>query len=104
VFNFTADNLPLILEVSKTGTEVKILPFNSAVEIIFQGTNVVAGDDHPMHLHGYSFYIVGWGYGNFDKDKDPQNYNLIDPPFRNTVTVPRNGWTTIRFEATNPGN
>ncbi|KAI9395211.1 hypothetical protein POPTR_005G200700v4 [Populus trichocarpa] len=103
VFNFTADNLPLILEVSKTGTEVKILPFNSAVEIIFQGTNVVAGDDHPMHLHGYSFYIVGWGYGNFDKDKDPQNYNLIDPPFRNTVTVPRNGWTTIRFEATNPG-
>lgn len=104
IFNFTADDLPSILEISRKGTEVKVLPYNATVEIVFQGSNSIAGLYHPMHLHGNSFYIVGWGYGSFDKGKDPQNYNLIDPPFRNTVTLPRNGWTTIRFQANNPGN
>ncbi|CAI9763918.1 unnamed protein product [Fraxinus pennsylvanica] len=71
--------------------------------MILQGTNLVAGIDHPMHLHGYSFYVVGWGFGNFDEDKDPLNYNLVDPSLRNTVCVPKNGWTAIRFKASNPG-
>lgn len=103
VFNFTADNLPLILEIPKKGTEVYFLDFNSTVEIVFQGTNVVAGVDHPMHLHGYNFYVVGLGMGNFDPEKDPLGYNLVDPPSRNTVTLPKNGWSTIRFQADNPG-
>nr|GEZ04485.1 laccase/diphenol oxidase family protein [Tanacetum cinerariifolium] len=49
------------------------------------------------------FYVVGWGFGNFDEKKDPLNYNLVDPPIRNTVLVPINGWATIRFKARNPG-
>ena len=73
------------------------------VEIVFQGTNLVAGTDHPMHLHGYSFYVVGWGFGNFDKNRDPLRYNLVDPPLQNTIAVPKNGWTAIRFKASNPG-
>ncbi|XP_068304464.1 laccase-15-like [Pyrus communis] len=103
LFNFTAQDLPLYLQTPKQGTEVKILEYNSTVEIVFQGTNLVAGDDHPMHLHGFSFYVVGWGLGNFDKDKDPLTYNLVDPPLQNTIAVPVNGWTTIRFKADNPG-
>ncbi|KAK2659170.1 hypothetical protein Ddye_005703 [Dipteronia dyeriana] len=103
IFNFTADYLPLILEIPKRGTKVKELKFNTTVEMVLQGTNVVAGIDHPMHLHGYSFFIVGTGYRNFDKDKDPFTYNLIDPPLRNTAMVPKNGWITIRFTANNPG-
>ncbi|KAM1070498.1 hypothetical protein ACFX13_002328 [Malus domestica] len=103
LFNFTAPNLPLYLLPTKRATEVKILEYNSTVEIVFQGTNIVAGDDHPMHLHGFSFYVVGWGLGNFDKDKDPLTYNLVDPPLQNTIAVPVNGWTTIRFKANNPG-
>ncbi|CAK9173977.1 unnamed protein product [Ilex paraguariensis] len=103
VFNFTADYLPLNLQTPIHGTEVKFLKYNSMVEMILQGTNLVAGIDHPMHLHGYSFYVVGWGFGNFDKHKDTLNFNLVDPPFLNTVMVPRNGWTAIRFKANNPG-
>lgn len=80
-----------------------MLNYNSTVEIVMQGTNLVAGIDHPMHLHGHSFFVVGLGFGNFDKDKDPLKYNLIDPPLMNTVTVPRNGWAAIRFRANNPG-
>ncbi|KAM5549343.1 hypothetical protein ABKV19_000658 [Rosa sericea] len=56
-----------------------------------------------MHLHGYDFHIVGTGFGNFDEEKDPLSYNLVDPPLRNTVTVPVSGWTAMRFKATNPG-
>ncbi|KAM2731031.1 hypothetical protein EV1_002209 [Malus domestica] len=103
LFNFTAQHLPLYLLPAKRSTEVKILEYNSMVEIVFQGTNIVDGDDHPMHLHGFSFYVVGWGFGNFDKDKDPLTYNLVDPPLQNTIAVPKNGWTTIRFKADNPG-
>ena len=31
------------------------------------------------------------------------NFNLVDPPYLNTVIVPINGWAAIRFEAVNPG-
>ncbi|XP_009361179.2 laccase-15 [Pyrus x bretschneideri] len=103
LFNFTAQDLPLYLQTPKQGTEVKILEYNSTVEIVFQGTNLFGGDDHPMHLHGFSFYVVGRGLGNFDKDKDPLTYNLVNPPLQNTIAVPINGWTTIRFRANNPG-
>ncbi|PIM99650.1 Laccase [Handroanthus impetiginosus] len=102
-FNYTADMVPRDLWESSNGTEARVLDYNTTVELVFQGTNTVAGIDHPMHLHGHSFYVVGWGFGNFDKDRDPSNYNLVDPPFQNTIAVPRNGWTTIRFRANNPG-
>ena len=103
IFNFTAEDLPLALETPKRGTEVKVLEYNSTVELVLQGTNLAAGTDHPIHIHGYSFYVVGWGFGNFDKDKDPLGYNLVDPPLQNTIAVPKNGWATIRFKADNPG-
>ncbi|XP_030526129.1 laccase-14-like [Rhodamnia argentea] len=102
-FDYTADYLPLALQTPRRGTEVKVLEYNATVEMVLQGTNLVGGTDHPMHLHGTSFYVVGWGFGNFDKHKDPKNYNLVDPPLQNTIAVPKNGWTAVRFQAFNPG-
>ncbi|KAJ4704898.1 Laccase [Melia azedarach] len=58
---------------------------------------------HPFHLHGYNFFVVGSGIGNFDPKKDPAKFNLVDPPERNTVGVPTGGWSAIRFRADNPG-
>ncbi|KAI7983442.1 Laccase-14 [Camellia lanceoleosa] len=60
-------------------------------------------ENHPMHLHGFSFYVVGSGFGNFDKKTDPTGFNLVDPPELNIVGVPKNGWAVIRFKANNPG-
>lgn len=102
-FNFTANNLSASLLNPNRDTRVRVLKYNKSVEIVFQGTNLVAGIDHPVHLHGHSFYLVGAGFGNFDKEKDPKRYNLVDPPLINTVAVPKNGWTTIRFRTNNPG-
>ncbi|KAK8963025.1 putative laccase-9 [Platanthera guangdongensis] len=102
-FNFTGENLPGFLLFPKTATEVRVVEYNTSLEIVFQGTNLLARENHPMHLHGNSFYVVGRGFGNFDKDKDPLNYNLVDPAYKNTVGVARSGWAAIRFRAQNPG-
>jgi laccase len=58
---------------------------------------------HPFHLHGFNFFVVGKGFGNFDADNDPKKFNLADPVERNTISVPTAGWAAIRFRADNPG-
>ena len=103
IFNFTGDFLPITLNTPKQGTRVNVLNYGATVEIVFQGTNLVGGIDHPIHLHGYSFHVVGYGLGNFNQSVDHMNFNLVDPPYLNTVVVPINGWAAIRFEAVNPG-
>jgi laccase len=103
LFNFTEDVIPPELFLTQKSTKVKVLEYNTTVEIVFQGTNILGGENHPMHLHGHSFYVVGRGFGNFDKEKDPLSYNLVDPPYENTIGVPKNGWAAIRFKAANPG-
>ncbi|KAJ3700541.1 hypothetical protein LUZ61_004246 [Rhynchospora tenuis] len=102
-YNFTDANIPQQLFFVDKSTKVKVLEYNTTVEIVFQGTNILGGENHPMHLHGHSFYVVGRGFGNFNNQTDPLSYNLVDPPYENTVGVLKNGWTTIRFRAVNPG-
>ncbi|XP_044955525.1 putative laccase-9 [Hordeum vulgare subsp. vulgare] len=102
-FNFTGDNVPTERWFTKRGTKVKVLGYGAAVEVVFQDTAILGAETHPMHLHGYAFYVVGRGLGNFDRHKDPATYNLIDPPYQNTVSVPKAGWAAVRFRAANPG-
>ncbi|CAN1744826.1 LAC5 [Linum perenne] len=86
-----------------TGTKVYRLKFGSRVQVVLQDTNIVTPENHPIHLHGYDFYIIAEGFGNFDPEVDTAKFNLVDPPMRNTVAVPTNGWAVIRFLADNPG-
>ncbi|XP_019459405.1 PREDICTED: laccase-5-like [Lupinus angustifolius] len=86
-----------------SGTKVTKLKFGSRVQIVLQDTSIVTSENHPIHLHGYDFYVVAEGFGNFDPKKDTSKFNLVDPPQRNTVAVPVNGWSVIRFVADNPG-
>ncbi|RVW45364.1 Laccase-14 [Vitis vinifera] len=102
VFDFTYDYLPLIYQLPSSGTEVRVLEYNSTVEIVLQGTAVLAETHHPMHLHGYSFYVVGWGFRNFDENRDPLHYNLVDPPLQNTISVPSKGWVAIQIQGIQP--
>ncbi|RLM79154.1 laccase-21-like [Panicum miliaceum] len=101
-FNFTG-SLPLELSFTKRGTKVKVVEYGAVVEVVFQDTGILGAMSHPMHLHGFSFYAVGRGFGIFDKKTDPATYNLVDPPYQNTVSVPKAGWAAIRFRAANPG-
>lgn len=103
-FNYTGEDLPGRFLAPSYGTKVMVLKYNASVELVLQGTNVLASDNHPVHLHGYSFYVVGSGFGNFNPKEDPLRYNLVDPPEETTVGVPKNGWVAIRFRADNPGD
>ncbi|XP_031379957.1 laccase-4-like [Punica granatum] len=100
-FNYTGTGPSNIQTMN--GTRVYRLPFNSTVQIVLQGTSIIAPENHPTHLHGFNFFAVGKGLGNFDPVKDPFKFNLVDPVERNTIGVPTGGWTAIRFWADNPG-
>ncbi|KAK8637409.1 hypothetical protein V6N13_064828 [Hibiscus sabdariffa] len=101
-FNYTG--APLTANLGTVhGTRLSKIAFNSTVELVLQDTNLLTVESHPFHLHGYNFFVVGTGIGNFDPVKDPAKYNLVDPVERNTVGVPTGGWTAIRFRADNPG-
>ncbi|CAM8899830.1 unnamed protein product [Rhodiola kirilowii] len=60
-------------------------------------------ETHPWHLHGHDFWVLGYGKGKFDINKDPKGYNLVNPIMKNTVPVHPYGWTALRFRADNPG-
>ncbi|XP_052184497.1 laccase-2-like [Diospyros lotus] len=100
-FNYTGT--PPNNTMVANGTKVVVLPFNTTVELVVQDTSILGAESHPLHLHGYNFFVVGQGPGNFDPSKDPAKFNLVDPVERNTVGVPSGGWVAIRFRADNPG-
>ncbi|KAK2637308.1 hypothetical protein Ddye_032100 [Dipteronia dyeriana] len=101
-FNYTGSVQPSNFQTTN-GTRLYRLAYNSTVQIVLQGTTTIAPESHPTHLHGFNFYAVGKGLGNFDPNKDPEKFNLVDPVERNTIKVPTGGWIAIRFRADNPG-
>lgn len=102
-FDYTSKNVGRELWQPEPATKLYKLKFGSVVELVLQGTAIFAAENHPIHLHGYNFYILAEGFGNFDPVRDREKFNLIDPPLRNTVGVPVKGWAVIRFVADNPG-
>ncbi|XP_062618563.1 uncharacterized protein LOC134280151 [Saccostrea cucullata] len=88
---------------------------------------------HPIHLHGHHFHILKIGYPVYDPETgnaiarnpdirclnqlcteatwaDPSwntgnipGLNLVDPPLKDTIIVPVNGYVIVRLRADNPG-
>ncbi|KAJ4760415.1 Laccase/Diphenol oxidase family protein [Rhynchospora pubera] len=82
------------------------LQFGSVVDLILQNANTLTANNsetHPWHLHGHDFWVLGSGWGKFNPEIDPKNYNLKDPIMKNNVALQPYGWTAIRFKADNPG-
>lgn len=52
------------------------------------------GMDHPFHLHGHYFYVLG----------QPDHLNLTDPPQKDTVNVPAKNTIVLQWQAINPGH
>lgn len=100
-FNYTGN--PPNNTNAKNGTRVKVLRFNTTVQFILQDTSIAGVENHPLHLHGFNFFVVGMGFGNYNESSDAPQFNLVDPPERNTVGVPSGGWVALRFRADNPG-
>ncbi|XP_038697404.1 laccase-4-like isoform X2 [Tripterygium wilfordii] len=100
-FNYTGTP-PANLQTTN-GTKVYKLKYNSTVQLVMQDTGIISTENHPVHLHGFNFFAVGRGVGNYIPNTDPNNFNLVDPVERNTIGVPSGGWVGIRFRADNPG-
>nr|KYP45700.1 Laccase-8 [Cajanus cajan] len=104
-FDYTSPNTSLDFTriFAHKSTKVKRVRFNSTVEIVLQSTSFLDVENHPMHLHGFNFYVLAQGYGNYNATRDREKFNLVNPQMRNTIGVPRGGWAVIRFKANNPG-
>ncbi|RIB11715.1 multicopper oxidase [Gigaspora rosea] len=89
--NISATEFPINANAYMYDTE------GGAVEIVIYNQN---GGDHPFHLHGHNFFIIGMGSSG---SPDASQYNLVDPPLRDTVTLPGDGWAVIRYLINNPG-
>lgn len=68
--------------------------------------------DHPVHLHGYKFYIVSMGTLGANETLDDIKYKnendliekkLKNPVSKDTVSVPNKGYAIVRFLTDNPG-
>ncbi|CAI9106094.1 OLC1v1005152C1 [Oldenlandia corymbosa var. corymbosa] len=87
------------------GNGVYKLDFNSTVDVILQNANGLVDNSseiHPWHLHGHDFWVLGYGDGKFATE-DEKQFNLNNPPLRNTVVIFPFGWAALRFVARNPG-
>jgi len=93
------------------------VPFGKVVDIVMEMHAGGFGcEEHPMHLHGQSFWLVGRGHGSWNSSLE-STYNVVNPLYRDTDTFwpPPNsgygvyvhgqscGWITFRFRANNPG-
>lgn len=86
--------------------------FTFARFILEHFSGFVYDANHPFHLHGYNFRVIGMERlgpnvtreAVIKLDKEGRlNRNLNQGPVKDTVTVPDGGYTIIRFLATNPG-
>ncbi|ONK76912.1 uncharacterized protein A4U43_C02F1180 [Asparagus officinalis] len=103
LFPFNYTGTPPNNTFVNNATKTVVLPYNTSVELVMQDTSIQGIESHPLHLHGFNFFVVGQGFGNYDQTKDPSKFNLVDPVERNTIGVPAGGWVAIRFFADNPG-
>lgn len=53
-------------------------------------------EQHPFHLHGHHFWVLGSGSGPYNSSVEA-TLNLVNPMYRDTQTLPEGGWTVIRF-------
>lgn len=93
-------------------SHVLSVKLNSVVEVIIVDEGVTFDANHPFHLHGHSFRVVGLRrLAKHTTIEEIQEFdragllkrNLKNPPIKDTVTVPDGGYTVIRFKADNPG-
>lgn len=56
---------------------------------------------HPIHLHGFDFYILAQGSGTYSSSS--VTLNTSNPPRRDTAMLPSTGYLVIAFETDNPG-
>ncbi|CAO1944413.1 unnamed protein product [Urochloa humidicola] len=95
---------PQPVPAARKATSVRKVNFGDVVEVVLQNeaySSALGTENHPIHLHGFNFFVLAQGLGRFDPNR--VKYNLVNPQVRNTIAVAAGGYAVIRFTANNPG-
>ncbi|KAF4553117.1 Multicopper oxidase-like protein 4 [Elsinoe fawcettii] len=119
--NLTYDEMQ---ESGQGNTFINSRAFETSRELVVQTTGLQVIDllihnfddgNHPMHLHGYKYFVLASGHGSpprLDPFREPDRANiqplydsldLGNPLRRDTASVEAYGWILLRFVADNPG-
>ncbi|KGN57269.1 monocopper oxidase-like protein SKS1 [Cucumis sativus] len=74
--------------------------YKGFIEVIFQNNDSII---HSIHMDGYSFFVVGMGYGDWSEDKRG-SYNKWDAITRCTTQVYPGAWTAVLISLDNVGS
>lgn len=58
---------------------------------------------HPIHLHGHDFAVLAQSNSTYNESSDPLEFNLANPPRRDVVFLPSDGFVALAFKPDNPG-
>lgn len=84
-------------DISSSIRTYRVRP-GDVVDLIIHGLPVDEGGtqpSHAFHLHGYHFWYVGYGPGQFDREQHADLLNFDDPPYRDTAMWAANGTETM---------
>ena len=112
-------------ETASAGTAfVNDVAFDTSKELVIQTSGITTIDvmisnfddgTHPMHLHGYKYFVLAQGHGYPPRKSvsEPINQDNLSPLYdsldlsnplrRDTASVEAFGWILLRFVADNPG-
>uniref|UniRef100_A0A182JMG1 Multicopper oxidase n=1 Tax=Anopheles atroparvus TaxID=41427 RepID=A0A182JMG1_ANOAO len=88
------------------------IPLHATVEMVMIDEGFTFDANHPFHLHGHAFRVVGMD--RVSRNTTVEDIRAMDEagllrrrlkraPLKDTVTIPDGGYTIIRFIANNPG-
>uniref|UniRef100_A0A182VY04 Uncharacterized protein n=1 Tax=Anopheles minimus TaxID=112268 RepID=A0A182VY04_9DIPT len=88
------------------------IPLHATVEMVMIDEGYTFDANHPFHLHGHAFRVVGMD--RVSRNTTVEDIRRMDEegrlprrlkkaPIKDTVTIPDGGYTIIRFIANNPG-
>nr|ACX54563.1 laccase 15 [Reticulitermes flavipes] len=108
-----ADGLPQCPGGNSYCTCVHVIKIKlgALVQIILSDQTPKSGLNHPFHLHGHAFYVLGMGqYAAGQTAQDllnslKSNVSSVSPApvLKDTIAVPSGGYAIIKFRPKNPG-
>lgn len=112
------------MDLSRGDTFVNDAAFDLRNELVIQTSGIQTIDilirnyddgNHPIHLHGYKYFVLAQGHGSPERVSRLGSYDwanvapmymsldLSNPLRRDTASVEAYGWILLRFVADNPG-
>ncbi|KAJ5949821.1 extracellular dihydrogeodin oxidase/laccase [Penicillium verhagenii] len=97
---------PTLMQVAENNqtwlAKQRIVHLPKANEWVYFVIHSPFAQDHPMHLHGHDFWVLGSGSGNFDTSMK-STLTLLNAPRRDVVMLPASGYVVIAMKTVNPG-